>query len=121
MIDHLTKLRARNAAQAYMYGVKIRQDANELSPGRLAAKFRVSDHAIARAIHSLPTEALNEEDAALVRDCYAEHRVLARQAERLTLKALSKHYQVAPADIQVELDLAGYVSPHRQGRKEVVA
>ncbi len=121
MIDHLTKLRARNAAQAYMYGVKIRQDANELSPARLAAKFEVSVHAVNRAIENMPTEALSADESALVRACYSEHKSLANRAERLTLNALARHYQVGVPDIQVELDLAGYVSPHRQGRKEVVA
>lgn len=114
MIDHLTKLRARNAARDYMQGVTIRQEASELSPARLAAKFEVSVHAVNRAIENMPTEALTDDESALVRACYSEHKSLANRAERLTLNALARHYQVTVPDIQVELDLAGYVSPFKR-------
>jgi len=121
VIDHLTKMRARRAAQDYMAGVKIRTQANELSPTRLAAKFEVSAHSIMRAIDNMPAEALTNEESVLVRQCYSEHKALATQAERLSITALAKHHRVTAADIQVELDLAGYVSPFRSGRKAVTA
>jgi len=120
VIDHLTKLRARKAANDYRTGQQLKREASQLSVPKLAAKFEVGEHTILRAIDNMPCERLSDEEAALVRKCHTEYNRLNRRAERLTFPALAKHYNVTKADIEIELDLAGYVSPHRQGRKEVV-
>lgn len=121
MIDQLTKLRARKAASDYQAGKRLKQEASELSTAKLAGKFEVSEHTILRAIDNMPCVRLSDDEAALVRACYTEHKTLTAKAARLTMNALAHHYQVAVSDIQVELDLAGYVSPQRKTRQEAMA
>ncbi|WP_417522262.1 hypothetical protein [Marinobacter sp.] len=114
MIDHLTKLRARKAANDYRTGQQLKREASQLSVSKLAAKFEVGEHTILRAIDNMPCERLSDEEAALVRMCHGEYNRLSRRAERLTFPALANHYNVTKADIQIELDLSGYVSPFKR-------
>lgn len=120
MIDHLEKMRARKAAHDYMTGVSIRQQADELSKKRLAAKFVTTEHGINRALNSMPAQGLSDEDGKLIGDCYAEHERLSRLAEPLTMQALSRHYGIPVAAISVELDLKGFVNPMRKAADRVV-
>jgi len=120
MVDHLEKMRARKAAQDYMAGVPIRQQADELSVKRLAAKFACTVYAINRALENLPAPGLTYEDGKLIRECNAEHLRLSAQAQRLTLNALARHYGITVGAIQVELDLAGFVNPMRKAPDRVV-
>ena len=120
MIDHLEKMRARKAANDYMAGIPIRQQADELSVKKLAAKFSCTVYAINRALENMPAPGLTYEDGKLIRECYAEHQRLATQAQRLTMSALSKNYSIPVAAIQVELDLQGFVNPMRQADDRVV-
>ena len=120
MIDHLEKMRARKAANDYMAGIPVRQQADELSVKRLAAKFSCTVYAINRALENMPAPGLTYEDGKLIRECHAEHLRLSSQAQRLTMNALSKHYGIPVGAIQVELDLKGFVNPMRQAGDRVV-
>lgn len=120
MIDYLEKMRARKAANDYMAGIPIRQQADELSVKRLAGKFACTVYAINRALENMPAPGLTAEDGRLIRECHAEHVRLSTQAHRLTMNALSKHYGIPVAAIQVELDLAGFVNPTRKAGGQAV-
>lgn len=121
MTDQLTKLRARKAAEDYIEGDRLRKEASQLSDSSLAAKFEVSVQVIRKAINSLPSRLLTEDEAALVRECHREFRRLTLIAEALTLRKLARHYQVEPDDVLLQLDFMGHEITKPIGRPQRVS
>jgi hypothetical protein len=115
---YANRLRARQAAQDYMGGAKLRCDAEELADKSLAKKFDCNECTIKRVKNHLPVGVLDEEDQKLIRLCALEKEVLDHSVAQLTKEALCHRYQVSREAIDRELDLAGFVNPKAKRKKK---
>ena len=60
--NHLSKMRARQAAKDYMHGADLRAQSEELSDKFLGVKFGCSSFTIRKVREHMPVVALDEED-----------------------------------------------------------
>ena len=86
--DHLTKMRARQAAKDYMHGAYLRAQSEELSDKLLGVKFGCSSFTIKKVREHMPVVALDDEDQALIRQCAAEKARIAVSYTHLTLPTI---------------------------------
>ncbi|NWN92275.1 hypothetical protein HLV39_12315 [Marinobacter adhaerens] len=118
MTDYQKTARAKEAAQEYMRGVKLRRDASQTTDKSLADKFACSQWTINRAKNALPTNVLSEEDQALVRQLAADKIAASKQLPMLTKEYLGYKHQVSRDAIDLQLELLGFVKPaakHKAG------
>lgn len=119
--NHLAKMRARKAAKDYMHGADLRAQSEELSDKLLGVKFGCSSFTIRKVREHMPVVALDDEDQALIRQCAAEKARIDQQLPKLTKSYLSRHYQVTPEAIDIELDLVGWEDPRILRKKRRAA
>lgn len=119
--NHLSKMRARQAAKDYMHGADLRAQSEELSDKLLGVKFGCSSFTIRKVREHMPVVALDDEDQVLIRQCAAEKARIDQQLPKLTKSYLSRHYQVSPEAIDIELDLVGWEDPRIQRKKRRAA
>jgi len=119
--NHLSKLRARQAAKDYMHGADLRAQSEELSDKLLAAKFACHVSTIKKVREHMPVAVLDDEDQALIRQCAAEKARIDQKLPKLSKSYLSRHYQVSPEASDIELDLAGWEDPRIQRKKRRAA
>ncbi|MFP3979151.1 hypothetical protein [Marinobacter sp. KMM 10035] len=118
MNHHARRLRARQAAQDYMAGAKLRRDSEQLSDKSLAKKFACNEGTIKRVKSCMPVGVLVEEDQKLIRLCAREKVELDQRVARLTKEALCYRHQVSREAIDIELDLMGFESPKAKRKKK---
>lgn len=114
-------MRARQAAKDYMYGARLRAQSDELSDKVLAGKFGCHVSTIKRIRERLPVSVLDDGDHELIRQCAAEKARIDSHLPKLSKAYLSRHYQVTPEAIDIELDLAGWEDPRALKKKRRVA
>lgn len=119
--NHLSKMRARQAAKDYIHGANLRAQSEELSDKLLGVKFGCSSFTIRKVREHMPVVVLDDEDQALIRQCAAEKARIDQQLPKLSKSYLSRHYQVSLEAIDIELDLVGWEDPRIQRKKRRAA
>lgn len=121
MTDYQKRTRAKEAAQEYMLGVKLRRDSSQTTDKSLASKFGCSEWTVNRVKNGLPTSVLDEEDQAFMRVLAADKAEADKRLPMLTKEYLGYKHQVSHEAIDLQLELLGYVKPIHKRKKKVAA
>tara|TARA_R110001583_G_scaffold25218_6_gene91450 strand:+ start:1984 stop:2349 length:366 start_codon:yes stop_codon:yes gene_type:complete len=121
MTDYQKQARAKEAAQEYMLGVKLRRDSSQTTDKSLAEKFGCSQWTINRVKNGLPTDVLDEEDKSLIRQLVADKAAADKRLPMLNKDYLMYKHQVSREAIDLQLELLGFVKPRAKSTETATA
>lgn len=96
----------REIAELYAHGLRLREQAAELSQKKLRKKFQCGPKTVSKVANGIPCQ-LPEEEQALIRACISERDRLKSQAAELTIARLCNKYHVTYQILEAELIAMG--------------
>lgn len=87
----------------YLSGLKMREQARQLSQKALAKKFERSRHAISKIANGLSPSHIPEDEQSLIRACIAERDRLKSEASKVSMPRLCHLHGIGHHAIEDEL------------------
>lgn len=87
----------------YMEGLRLRDQAAQLSQPMLAKKFERSPRTISKVVNGIPCN-VPEDEQRLIRECSSERDRLKSKASKLSLMRLCTKYRISHHTVVAELE-----------------
>lgn len=96
-------MKLQKVCSLYMEGLRLRDQAAQLSQPMLAKKFERSHRTISKVVNGIPCR-VPEDEQRLIRECSSERDRLQSKAAELSLVRLCAKYRVSRHTVVAELE-----------------